>query len=359
LAAIKIFILSRVYFINYKIYSVILKRGAMKKNKLYTIILVLIAVVLFGTAALCNINIPAGTTITTVTSTATGTETTATASSSTEAAGDAGTTVPQSTEAATTTESTAPVGTMVDLSALAPFFAFANDEGSKLISFYSEEGAAGFESLNGAIGDRGHFYPVQYSNKQNSNAQDTSRAVSGNFNNMEGYIYNSAQNTLAANKTYLLCNSNIINQASLLASQGNTISPLDDVTKTQIAGLKGRAVQDAWTIDSYTEGSSILVVLFEPAGNNFLMSIALKTSSGIKFMDFPVVSDGQSAWRVDDGGKIEPKLFSVLFATKTQEGVLFVVCWAGAEGESIFFLQEKNDTLERLPWEIYRYWSAM
>lgn len=102
----------------------------------------------------------------------------------------------------------------------------------------------------------------------------------------------------------------------------------------------------------------MLIALFEPYGNNLLMSIALKTADGIKLMDYPVVSDGQSAWRVDDGGKIDPKLFSILFAAPTKEGLLLVVRWAGAEGENTFFLSEKADTLSKLPWGIYRYWSA-
>ena len=102
----------------------------------------------------------------------------------------------------------------------------------------------------------------------------------------------------------------------------------------------------------------MLIALFEPYGNNLLMSIALKTADGIKLMDYPVVSDGQSAWRVDDGGKIDPKLFSILLTVRAKEGLLFVVSWAGAEGENTFFLLEKADALNQLPWEIYRYWSA-
>ena len=102
----------------------------------------------------------------------------------------------------------------------------------------------------------------------------------------------------------------------------------------------------------------MLIVVFEPEGNNLLMSIGLKTADGIKLKDYPVVSDGQSAWRVDDGGKIDPKLFSILFATPTNEGLLLVVSWAGAEGENILLLLEKTDALNLLPWEVSRYWSA-
>jgi len=105
----------------------------------------------------------------------------------------------------------------------------------------------------------------------------------------------------------------------------------------------------------------VLIVVFEPEGDNVLMSIVLKEDSDLKFIDYPATYDGYSAWRVDDGGKIDPELFSILFTTPTKEGLLIVMGWAGAEGENTFFLLEKAGTLSKLPLEIYRYcryWSA-
>lgn len=120
----------------------------MKKIKLYAIISVLITIMLFGTAALCNqcgIIAPASTTASTTAESNTG---------ETAAAAETETTVAEET----TTE-TAPEGTVdtiaLDSSKLAPVFAISNESGDQLISFYSAEGATGFEGLNGAIGDDG------------------------------------------------------------------------------------------------------------------------------------------------------------------------------------------------------------
>ncbi|MHB1376464.1 MAG: hypothetical protein ACYCXB_03460 [Candidatus Humimicrobiaceae bacterium] len=321
----------------------------MKKTKLYSIIFVLIGIVFFGTAALCNqcgIIASAGTTASTTAE-----------SNTSETVAETETTVAEET----TTE-TAPKTTMdtivVDSSKLAPVFAIANESGDKLISFYSAEGATGFENLNGAIGDNGQFYSIEYVKKQNRSDQDSGRVVSANFDNMEGYVYSVPGNKLAANNTYYLCNSDVINKGNLLTTVSTGIVVLDKETKTQIENIKVRGLQEAWIIDEYSDGTQVLIALFESNGNNLLMSIALKTADGIKFKDYPVVSDGQSAWRVDDGGKIDPKLFSILFAARAKEGLLFVVRWAGAEGENTFFLLEKADALNQLPWEIYRYWSA-
>ena len=324
----------------------------MKKIKLYSIISVLIAIVFFGTAALCNM---CG--ITLDTSATTSATSTAAESKTSETATETETTSVEETTAETTSESNETIE-LVDLSKLLPVFAIANDPGDQLITFYSDEDVIDFEEFNGAIGDDGQFYTIEYVEKQDSNDQDSGRVVSDNFNNMEGYVYSVLGENLIASNSYFICNSGIINKDNLLTTVSAGTVVMDDETKTQIQDIKGRDLQQGWIIDKYSDGAQVLIVVFEPEGNNLLMSIGLKTADGIKLKDYPVVSDGQSAWRVDDGGKIDPKLFSILFATPTKEGILLIVSWAGAEGENTLFLLEKADALSQLPWEISRYWSA-
>jgi len=172
-------------------------------------------------------------------------------------------------------------------------------------------------------------------------------------------IYSVIGDNLVPNNTYYLCNSEVINKENLLTTISTGTEVLNEETKLQIEDIKGRSVQEGWIIDKYSEGTQVLIVVFEPKGSNLLMSIVLKTAVDIKFLDYPVVSDGQSAWRVDDGGKIDPKLFSILFATPTNEGLLIVVSWAGAEGENTIILLENADGLSQLPYEIGRYWSPI
>ena len=320
----------------------------MKKIKLYSIISALIAIMFFGTAALCNL---CGITL--------DTRTTASATSTAAESKTSETVAETETTAAieTTSENNGDIK-LFDILNLVPVFAIANNPGDQLITFYSDEDVIDFEEFNGAIGDDGQFYTIEYIIKQDSNDQDSGRVVSDNFNNMEGYVYSALGENLIANNTYYLCNSEVINKENLLTTVSTGTVVLDQETKTQIQDIKGRDLQEDWVIDEYSDGTRVLIVVFEPEGNNLLMSIGLKTADGIKLKDYPVVSDGQSAWRVDDGGKIDPKLFSILFATPTKEGLLLVVSWAGAEGENILLLLEKADALNLLPWEVSRYWSA-
>jgi hypothetical protein len=246
----------------------------------------------------------------------------------------------------------------IDNAKLVTVFAITNESGDQLITFYSDTDEATLEYINGAIGEDGQFYEIEYIKKQDGNDQDNGRVISDNFKNMEGYVYGALGKKLVPNNTYYLCNSEVINKENLLTTVSSGIEVLDEETKIQIEDIKERSVQESWIIDKYSDGTQVLIVVFEPEGNNLLMSIVLKTDGAMKFIDYPVVFDGYSAWRVDDGGKIDPELFSILFTTQTIEGLLIVMGWAGAEGENTFFLLEKAGTLSKLPLEIYRYWSA-
>jgi len=325
----------------------------MKKLKLYSVISLLTAVILLGTSAVCNM---CGITLDT---SATESAVSATSESGTsETVAETEITSTEETAAETASESSMDIQ-LFDISLLAPVFAIANTPGDQLISFYSDENVTDFKDLNGAIGEDGQFYNIKYDKKQAGNDQDSFRVVAENFDNMEGHVYSVLEGNLVASDSYFLCNSGVIDKSNLLITANDTDVPLDLGTKTQIEGIKGRNVQEGWIIDEYSNGTQVLIVVFEPDGNNYLMSIGLKTPDGIKLKDYPAVSDdGQSVWRVDDGGKVLPKLYTMMFAAPTNKGLLIVVKWAGAEGENILLLLENADSLELLPWEVSRYWSA-
>lgn len=326
----------------------------MKRNGKYFLIAILSIVFIFGTAATCtmcgfDISTPAASTATTISETTEG--------QSGETSPDTAAENPTETSAETSTESTNETSP-VEFAKMMPVFAIANEPGEKLITYHVDEGVTNFQELNGAIGEDGQLYNIEYVGMQSSNSQDSFRVVAANFDNMEGHIYKSLDSGLISSNSYYLCNTELIKKNNLLGSASSGTTIIDAATKTQISGMKNRGVQDGWVIDEYSDGTQVLVLVFEPDGSNLLMSIALKTADGIKFMDYPVVSDGQSAWRVDDGGKIDPKFFTLLFTTKTDNGLLAVINWAGAEGETTLALLEGSDALSQLPWEVSRYWSA-
>ena len=324
------------------------------KSKLFPLISILIIIIIFGTAATCNmceIDLSTGTTETSTSITNTD-ETFSESSTETTIAS----TIASETSLETTEDFSQDVE-LFDVSQLEAVFAMANDPGDTLITFYSDLDESKLKEINVAIGEDGQFYQIEYENKQDSNAQDSFRVVADNFDNMEGYIYSVTGNNLVANNTYFLCNSEVIKKENLLTTVNSGIGNIDEETKIQIENTKGLSLQDDWIIDEYSDGKQILIVVFEPSGNDLLMSIVLKQDNVLKFIDFPATLDGYSAWRVDDGGEINPNLFQILFTAKTTEGLLINICWIGAEGQSIFFLLEGDDTLQRLPIDVSRYTS--
>ncbi|MBU4450644.1 MAG: hypothetical protein KKE35_05065 [Actinobacteria bacterium] len=151
----------------------------------------------FGTAALCNMR---GITL----------DTSATASASAESkinetVAETETSSVEKTAAEITLEDNGDIE-LVNISNLVAVFAIANEPGDQLISFYSNEDITDFEEFNGAIGENGQFYTIEYVNKQDRNDQDSGRVVSDNFDNMEGYVYSVLGENLIANNTYYLCN---------------------------------------------------------------------------------------------------------------------------------------------------------
>jgi len=324
------------------------------KNKLFPLISILTLIILFGTAATCNMCGINFTTDTTATSTTESDSSESVVESTEETTGDTAT---EESAEETISEGSEDNG-LVNFSELVAVFAMANDPGDKLITFYSDADDSGLKEINGAIGEDGKFYTIEYDKKQASNDQDSFRVVADNFNNMEGYLYNATGENLVPDNTYYLCKSEVINKEDLLTTISTGTEVLDSQTNTQIEDIKGRSVQEGWIITKYNGDTQILIVVFEPEGDNMLMSIVLKKDSNLKFIDYPATFKNYSAWRVDDGGEIDPKLFSILFTAQTTEGLLIAVSWKGAEGHSIFFLLEKTDSLERLSIDASRYTSA-
>lgn len=237
-------------------------------------------------------------------------------------------------------------------------FAIANESGNRLITFTPIEDATSMESLDVVIGVDNQYLSLEFVKKQDRNDLDTARVTASNFDNMEGYVYQVLEKQAIPNQTYFLGNHDVISERSLLNSSVSKPIALSNDALKKISDTKGRPVKEGWVMADYGDEGQFQIAVFEPQGQNCLMSMILKTKEGnLKFMDYAAVNDGTSVWRVDDGGKIDPDLFSIRFVAKTDQGLLIIVSWVGAEGENTLFLLEKSDELQEQPAPAYRYWS--
>jgi len=330
-------------------------------KKIFTPLIVMAAAAFFGIAASCNmcgIDIKTDATAAGTAQQNAGEQTSAETvkESVTESAlNDASATSPEDSGA--NVQESGNGGSMPSSLDLAPVFAIASTPGDRLLTFYSDAGDAGLQDIDSATGKSGQVYEIEYVSWQEKNENDSGRVVSSNFDNMEGHIYRVIGGELIDNKTYYLFDSHVLDQQHILGLRNPGVANLDVETLARAADLKGRQVQEGWVIGEYDDGTRLLIVVFEPNGQNLLMSIVLDSGGNLKFNDHPATLDGYSAWRVDDGGEINPFVFSVIIAVKTAEGMRMALSWAGAEGENILFLAEDGNSFTELPLDIYRYWS--
>jgi hypothetical protein len=237
-------------------------------------------------------------------------------------------------------------------------FAIANESGDQLITFTSLENTLSSDSIDIAIGANGQYLPIVFNKEQQSDDQDTQRITAYNFTHMGGIVYDVPQKNVIPNETYFLSNRLVLPEQDLLISSLSRPVELATDISTAIGRAKQRAVQQAWTLANYGDNGNLHLAVFEPEGNDYLLSIILETGSGAyKFIDYPAKSDGSSVWRVDDMGTVYPSLFIIRCAVMTDQGLVLIMSWLGAEGENTFFLIEKTDSLEEQPNQTYRYWS--
>jgi hypothetical protein len=144
-----------------------------------------------------------------------------------------------------------------------------------------------------------------------------------------------------------------------LDSQKGNQAEIDAAAKEEIEKIKGRKVKSSWEIGVVGLEKTIYLILFERENDDMLASIVMKTPRKFVFKDYPAKYNESSTWRVDDGGSIYPDLFSILFASQTESGIVLGIKWAGAEGEVTTIFVENGDKFEDLNIGTSRYTSPI
>lgn len=247
----------------------------------------------------------------------------------------------------------------VAIGKLGNFFGFTNETGKLIILPGRVEEVQGLDDISKAIGENGNVLTVRYLGPQKGNEKDNGRLTSRNFDNLEGHIFEVTEGAAIGDETYYLVSEDGFNIRSVLDSQEGSGSEIDLAAKEEIEGIKNRKIQDSWEIGKLEKDKSIYLVLFEREQDDMLASIVMKTPSKMVFKDYPAKYDASSTWRVDDGGSIYPEMFSILFASKTETGILLGITWIGAEGEVTTLLKENGDAFEELDIGTSRYTSPL
>lgn len=245
----------------------------------------------------------------------------------------------------------------IDSIALDDLFGFANESGTKLIAPIQEGSTEeNAKRITKAVGENGKILSIKYEFIQNENEKNNRRDTAQNFDNLAGYLFTINTGTATANETYYLMNESNLNLEALLPITSAMDTSVKETIQKEIENKKDRTIRQSFHLADIGENGELYLINFEKEGEDYLFSIVYKEGAHICFMDYPVASsDPYSVWRVDDGGNISTNMFSILFAGRTENGLLLAMNWLGAEGINSFLLEQNGDSFESLPIQYSRY----
>lgn len=229
-----------------------------------------------------------------------------------------------------------------------------------------EEGAGEqMKSLNTAIGNGGQVLAVKLEKWQTGNENNNGRELANNIPNLSGYLFKVEGGAAMRDETYVLVDSAVFPQAALLELQpadpaGPQLAARDPLRKS-VETAKGRKIQAAWKLAGLGPDRQLYLVQFVRQDKDMLFSLVLEEDGKLSFKDYPAeITDNEySVWRVDDGGEVNPQMFSLLFAAQSADGLLLGLNWWGAEGVNSFFLQQEGNGFIELAIEYGRYISPL
>jgi len=119
-------------------------------------------------------------------------------------------------------------------------------------------------------------------------------------------------------------------------------------TINKIETKKKRRLLNLWRIARFGDNGQVFVAMFRPNGKEHLGTIVVKQNERIMFSDYAAVfsMDGESIWRIDDGGAFSAKSFVLDRVVKSSDGYLnFSFSWKGTYTTNKFNLVDQGGLL--------------
>ena len=214
-------------------------------------------------------------------------------------------------------------------------FAFPNEQGTRLLATADITNP---ESLRIALCSSGQQVQVQFERRQPEGADSTGRQTPRNFANTAGAVFRITGAKVSADVTCMLADESFVRGATVLPLK----RPADDARcpKARYPDFqadKGRPVVGCWPIAESTAGARIALIEFERRLTYALASLIVVDGDRRIYVDYPAKfkAPGDTLWRVDDGGEINPDSFRVVFLLKRGSSYLLAVDWGGAEGSAL------------------------
>jgi hypothetical protein len=235
-------------------------------------------------------------------------------------------------------------------------FGLPDASGKRLIAPRGIERPA---ELTTALCTDGQRLRVRFEGKQAEGKQSTGRETSGNFASLAGDVYRAIDGKIDPWASCLLPSPQFMTGATVVPLQRmEKPAPCAAEMTHRIGEARHRAVTHCWTLARSGAAVTIALVEFARIGKDALASAVLLDGPRMMFEDYAAEfrEEGESLWRVDDGGELSPEGFRIVCLLRAPAGYALAVAWAGTEGRS---LSVSLSTGGRFKTAITDYWYQM
>jgi hypothetical protein len=228
-----------------------------------------------------------------------------------------------------------------------------------LRTFVTMEKAA--PTLRAAFCSGGRRLPVAFERRQSADGRGDGRQSRYRFGQLEGLVFSvKSPAALPESSTCYLASDGFASDVQAVPvapvpnkGQGAAARACDGELSKTLALRRSRAIEHCWPLaaSQAPAGPSVVLVEFARQGNSALASLVVVDGATAVFADQEgdyTREGGNSVWRVDDEGKMDPGWFDVLLLARRGPKTLLAFAWQGAEGRLLRLLESDGDRFREL-----------
>ncbi len=222
-------------------------------------------------------------------------------------------------------------------------FGFSDGSGKNILTY--SDYLSNPQKFDKTISDEYELINLIFYKKKESTNKNTGRYETGNFNNLAGYQYRAFFGKVDTAKSAILLTDYFLKNKQLLPFKDSLIAVDNKENLNKMEKDRNRKIMKAWKICEGRDGSKIYLVDFVGNQKSEMLSLVLGDGNKYYYKDYSSSETDKNKLRSDDGGPIDPRLFSVAALFKEKNGYGFVFERRGAEGTLIQYLNNGGGKL--------------
>jgi hypothetical protein len=198
---------------------------------------------------------------------------------------------------------------------------------------------------------------VRFERRQAAQEGNNGREWPGNFDKLAGDVFAVSQGRIDKGASCFLASDALLSGAIILpAGAPAGRSECDAGVRGRLASSRNRKVVNCRVIARLPEDLSLVLAEFARQDKDTLASVVLIDRERMVFADYHAEyrGEGESLWRVDDGGALDLNAFGFVFLLQRRNFYALGIAWSGAEGLDLSAFVSSDNT--RFTEVIADYW---